>query len=567
MGRTDRSSVWIFGSAGRCQPLPYAAGFVIGDLFDAPSAEREPSPFDGRNSRCRDPMDLAQRLCRSHWGRYIAILHGPPPASSAIFRDPSGQMGCLTWALGDVTAVASDLLSIPRWLRPHSLALNWSRIGDLLAAPSNHISDSMFDGMASVRPGDLQVLGTGPREPTAVWRPADYVEGSQRTLEGAACDLRARVDACTKALVGNYDRVVAEISGGLDSAIVAGSIAETNCSPRVAQWLNRVGDRAEGDEQAYARAVTDRIGATLAISHKPLAPLTDADFRDLADSTWPAINGADAARDRDEVERLAACGGQAIVSGQGGDAVFYQMPTPLIMADEFRRRGLRGLVSPVLADVARRTRTSVWEVVGAAVHDLKGKTILGAPRTLAPAGAKAARDNHPWLSDARAKEISGAKRVQIAGLVTAQLLHGDSRRARHADLLYPLLAQPVVELCLSIPSPDLAGGAFDRPFARSTFADRVPDLIVQRRAKGDLTSYFSRLVAASLPTLRGLLLEGCLCEARVLDRRKVEGLLDVDVLIQQGGATEILWAATAEAWVRHWQTRIPDSDSAPRRRP
>jgi asparagine synthase (glutamine-hydrolysing) len=122
----------------------------------------------------------------------------------------------------------------------------------------------------------------------------------------------------------------------------------------------------------------------------------------------------------------------------------------------------------------------------------------------------------------------------------------------------------VVELCLSIGAPELAGAAYDRAFARTAFAARLPQVVRQRRAKGAMGSFFSHLVAESLEVLRPHLLEGCLCDAGVLDRRQVDRLLDPQQLIWRSTATEILWAATVEAWVRHWQARVPDSPAANR---
>jgi asparagine synthase (glutamine-hydrolysing) len=566
VGATHRSALWIRGDPSGVQALPYAAGFLVGDVFPAIDAAGRVALTPEGAGLCRNPVGMAEHLLRHHWGRYIALLHGPPPASSAVLRDPSGQLGCLTWRWDEsVDVVVSDLRTTPRWLWPHRLSLNWGRIATFLADPSKGISDSLFDGLESVRPGELLTLGsTATRR--ALWRPANFVAPAAVNLADAVGELVRRVDDCTAALIGPYQSVVMELSGGLDSAIVAAAAAAAGVAPRVARWLHRVGDRPEGDEQRFAAAVTERLGVPLSFLSDPVAPLTREGLAELAPATWPAIGGADEGRDREELAQLLTVGAQAIVSGQGGDAVFFQMPTPLIMADEVARHGLRSLFSPMLADVARRSRRSVWQVLGAVIADARGRRGPELARSLAAREFRvaAATQDHPWVADAKVRGVSSAKQIQIAALVNGQMLHGDSRRGRQADRLYPLLAQPVVELCLSIAAPDLAGGAFDRPFARAAFADRLPDLVRQRRAKGDMTSYFSRMIAGSIDVLRPLLLDGCLCDAGVLDRRAVEAALDPGQLIWSGGATEIVWAATLESWVRHWQTLIPDSPQSPR---
>jgi asparagine synthase (glutamine-hydrolysing) len=180
--------------------------------------------------------------------------------------------------------------------------------------------------------------------------------------------------------------------------------------------------------------------------------------------------------------------------------------------------------------------------------------------------ALAAGALHRWTADAQACGLPPAKTLQILGLANHHVYHGDSRRRRVADLLFPLLAQPVMEFALSIPIPILASSADDRPFAREAFASRLPAAVRDRRSKGDLSAYFARLVAGSLDMLRPYLLDGCLCASGVLDRDAVDRMLDPRQLIWESRPANILWAATVEAWVRHWQGRVPDSPGSPRRR-
>jgi hypothetical protein len=77
------------------------------------------------------------------------------------------------------------------------------------------------------------------------------------------------------------------------------------------------------------------------------------------------------------------------------------------------------------------------------------------------------------------------------------------------------------------------------------------------------------MVAMSLEFLRPHLLDGCLCEAGLLDRGRLDRMLDPAALIwgEAGAPTDVLIAAAVESWVRHWQGRLPDSPAAPRPRP
>ena len=50
------------------------------------------------------------------------------------------------------------------------------------------------------------------------------------------------------------------------------------------------------------------------------------------------------------------------MTGKGGDALFFQMPTPLVLTDLWQARGLAAIGHPLGAQVARWLRRSVWSV-------------------------------------------------------------------------------------------------------------------------------------------------------------------------------------------------------------
>ena len=163
-----------------------------------------------------------------------------------------------------------------------------------------------------------------------------------------------------------------------------------------------------------------------------------------------------------------------------------------------------------------------------------------------------------------ARNAAPGKRLQVRALANCQLYSGDCRAGRAGELVSPLLAQPVVELCLAIPSPILAGGDHDRAFAREAFADHLPDLVRLRRAKGAMTNHYARWVARSLDVLRPHLLDGRLCAAGLIDRTALEQALDPQQLIRSPQSAAIFSAAMVESWVAHWQGQVPDSPLAVR---
>lgn len=545
------------------------SGFLLGDLFPSPGHllragdSHEPSEW-------REPIDLARWLVRSRWGRYVAIIRPRDGGPPAVLRDPSGMLNAMAWTLGDgLDVVASEMTHVPGWLQPRWPFLNWDRITSFVAVPTAMTTEALVDDVNVVAPGELLSLGPGAPTSAVIWTPAEQAKNGATDLSEAAEEVVRRVDACTRDLVGLYDRVVMELSGGLDSSIVAGALGATGMSHRVAEWLNYVDDRPEANESAFARAVTDGLGVDLTTPRDWATPLDLLSLRELSTEFWPAIGGMDAGRDRDELQRLRSVGAGAMVSGQGGDGAFFQFPSALVIADEFTRRGARTLASPILGAVARRTRQSVWGVLGQVLASRRGRERRPGVTSLllTPAAAEwAGRAEHRWVRDARSRGLPPGKVLHIQGIAVTHLYRGPSRRLSAADIILPLFAQPVLEHCLSIAVPDLAGESYDRPFARRAFADRLPAKVLNRRTKGDMSTYYARFVTSSLATLRPYLLEGCLCEARILDREILDRTLDPQQLISgpPGAAVNILNAAAVEAWVRHWQTRVPDATTAGR---
>lgn len=561
-------SVWLRTDAPLALRDLGAAGVVIGDLFAWPTAARggafplglAPAP----------PAETARTLCQGAWGRYVALLHDPRREQPAVFRDPSGLIGCAAWAFeAGVHVVASELTHAPPWLRPHRGFLNWDRIAAFLAAPAVAMTASLFDDVEVVTPGGLLPLAEGAAE-HLVWNPADFATNRHCDLEAVAVQAVSLGEACVDALLSGHDRVLVELSGGLDSSIVSGLIGAAGHRDRVVEWLNYQHERPEADESHYARAVAERLGVRLATPTGWTVPIDEAALAEVAAGAWPSIGGADAGRDRDELARLQRTGATAIVSGQGGDGVFFQYPTALVLADALARDGLRVLATALPAAVARRTRQSVWAVLAQvrAVRRGAAKQPLMTSRLLSAGAAEiGGAAQHPWTRAARAAGLPAAKVLHVQGLAVTHLYGSHSRRYEAADIVLPLFAQPLVELLLGVAAPDLAGESYDRPFARRAFASRLPREVIERRSKGDMSTYYGKLVAASLPTLRLYLLDGCLAEAGLLDRRRLAATLDPQHLLRggAGSAMDVVNAAAVEAWVRHWQTRVPDSLTASRR--
>ncbi|HEY8616069.1 asparagine synthase C-terminal domain-containing protein [Phenylobacterium sp.] len=505
----------------------------------------------------------ARRLCRDGFGGYVALLEDPAGGPWCAFRDPSGAVEALAWTWADLAVLASGLELAPAALRPARLALDWRVIADFVRRPVAMGSAVALDGLQGLAPGELRRVGAAAEAGVQLWTPLHWVAHPDEDPD-PELRLRETVQSAVAGLLAPYGRVVVELSGGFDSSVVAAALVRAGLADRVAAALHYVGDRREADERPWAQAIAAHLGLPLQPVTRPAdAAIDPAEFAPVVREARPPYAALDTARDVDSAERLQALGAEAIVTGKGGDSNFFQMPTPAVLADRLRAKGLAAFADPAGPAMARWLRRSLWSVSREALRPGPVWSGEGPGRFGGAAlGEIPAAPAHPWLAGLEA--APPGKRVQVAALVGTQLSVGASRRSRVADVVQPLLAQPVMELCLSLPSWRLLDGGRDRALARRAFAGWLPEAVAWRRSKGMLTSIYARRLAAGLGPVRAYLLDGVLVGAGLLDRAAIEAALCEEALMRSTEAFDLVTACALEAWVRRWQTLVPDRPPRPR---
>lgn len=497
-----------------------------------------------------DPQDACGWLIEKAWGGYVAVLARDRREPPTVLRDPTGAIEAFVWSRGGVTAIGS---TIPEGLAaPPDLALDWDRIGDILADPARSGGALPLTGLLAVDPGACR-SGPGGRLQQVLWSPARFAHRKSQEVWASRAELRACVDGVVAALAADTGKIVCEISGGLDSAIVATSLAAVGRPAD--QAINFFRDQAEADERAYATAAAERAGAPLQMVRRTPFALTASTFDLSASSVRPNFNALDPGYDQALSDALASAQADVLFTGHGGDVVFLQVGAASLAADLLAGAPCEGARLRRLAEVARRTRRSVWSLAAEALRQRPGR--FSPEAMVSPSGIvkrAASHAQHPWIVEGAA--AAAGKQAQVAGLVMSLTLNGATRRAERARLAHPLLSQPVIELCLGIPATVLSAGETERSYAREAFADRLPASIVERRSKGDISVFLGRSLAASLQFLRPFLLEGRVAAEGLVDTQRLDAALSVEAMVWKDATVEILAAATLEAWIGHWEGRI-----------
>ncbi|WP_236611829.1 asparagine synthase-related protein [Phenylobacterium zucineum] len=484
-------------------------------------------------------------LCRSRWGAYVAMVQ--EGAETWVLRDPSGAGDAVAWRASGTVVISSSLDQLPPALAP-DVSVDWDVVTDFVRRALSAAGRTALTGVVSPVAGEAVEVASGRR--VQLWRPADAARAPAPREPARA--LAASLDDVCATWTGAYGALMAEVSGGFDSALVAVTARRSAAGGRIGADLNYYGDRREGDERRWAACAAAAADLPLLAHAKPVRALTEADFAETANGVRPSFTALDPVRDRHTAGELNRHKADALLTGYGGDAVFFQMPSALPAADYLAEPGWRTIFDPFFLGTSRWLRRSVWSVLSEARRArLETDRVSYFAPFLGPRAREAGQGlSHPWLEGIGT--LPPGKQLQVLHVVVSQLTFGRSRRGEAADLLYPLLSQPLVETALAIPSWKHLDGGRDRALARSVAADRLPPEIVARRSKGMLTSYYARQVCESLGFLRAYLLDGRLAAEGVLDRAAMDAALHPDRLIWRGDGIGLLSAAALEAWVRRW---------------
>lgn len=156
----------------------------------------------------------------------------------------------------------------PEWLfgGEGPVSLSWAAIARVLRDPVVLSVADLLDDWKTFAPGALHLPDGRNR---TLWSPARAARGSAPI---SAADLRETVDATVASLTRGRSALLVEVSGGLDSAIMATSLHAGNYDGRVL-WLNIHGPYPESDERSYATAVADKLGVKLTTLSRSVSDL------------------------------------------------------------------------------------------------------------------------------------------------------------------------------------------------------------------------------------------------------------------------------------------------------
>jgi asparagine synthase (glutamine-hydrolysing) len=543
----------------RSYVLPAQAGVVLGKLFSADLAKADLDCVEQIDAGAtREILRTGGRhLVKTFWGGYVALLADSQARCGYALRDCSGKIPCYYRRFRDVTIVFADVGDLAPLELP-APTINWEYLAAFIYSSQAQVRACAFNEVHEVLAGEcLRVQGRSVSQ-TALWDPRTICR--QRRIdryEAAVAELREVTQKCIDAWARSYDPMLLGLSGGFDSAVVLGCLSRSPARPGIT-CLNQYTAVPHEDEREYARAAAARAGVRLLeLPMDSAADRFDSRLFSAPQTCKPAVTALFRLLEIKLVNRIAEeTGARTLWTGQGGDHIFLQTADTWSAADYLETRGLRPGFIAAVRDAAVLSRQPYWFVLRSAYSRRRGAR--SAPNSLAqtacfvaPAALPGNVDeyvSHPWAADA--EELPRGKQMQIRFLSQVVNRHRPIARLEGAPQHHPLLSQPLMEVCLQIPTYFLLRGGRERGLAREAFADRVPAQILRRRDKGSIVSHATEMLRQSEPFVRELLLDGALAGAGVIVRKELEPYIVHGQPFREEHLMPLVACIAAEVWAR-----------------
>jgi asparagine synthase (glutamine-hydrolysing) len=532
-------------------------GVVLGTLFRRNGVSRATERFGAKESD-HIIRTGGQSLIDAYWGGYVAFVGEGRAGDAHVLCDPTGSVSCLHARRDGLTFVFSD----PEVAADAGLIdvrIDWTFVAQHLAYPGLRAARTGLAGVGELLAGTR--LSLGPAGEAAVrcgWSPWTFA-GADR-LRDNPLEAMERVGAEARRCVGVWASqsrsILLQLSGGLDSSIVAACLSQAQAD---VQCITLATPHPGADERAYAQRVADQIGAPLAVL------MLDAGQGDVT-SAWPTrlsrpgINVLQRCVDRVIAGEARRIGAASIFSGAGGDSVFCYLDTAAPAADVLRTRGPGAAFARSVGDLAALHQCTLWRAARLAVK----KAYRAPPKSwrldrqfLSDEACAVPAPDHPWFPGPT--DALPGKREQVASIMGLQSISEGSEQSEQATVRHPLLSQPLVELCLSIPSWMWMVGGRNRAVARDAFAHALPPVILNRRTKGDFSGFSADIFDRQRGVLREQLLGGKLAAHGLLDRPAIERFLAEPIRPRDNSFFRLFLFSDMETWIGSWS----DAPSSP----
>jgi asparagine synthase (glutamine-hydrolysing) len=523
--------------SGETRPLDGAAGVVLGRIFSQDIRSTEAArrvTFDAAETHAIVTTG-GRRLFERYWGRYVAIIRDPRGGEVWVLRDPLGQLPCMFTSCKGVSIVFSDLEDCLRL--GAKFTVDWAYVAGCLANPGIQTRETALNEVSEVQLGERVCFSGGAIRRSIEWPVFEIARTDPIVrVEEATSRLRDATRACIHAWASCYRGLIHNLSGGLDSSIVLSCLKDAPTQPHVT-CLNYFGSGPSEDERQYARLMAHHAGTELVESRLDPSGVRLERLTTIRRSARPGFYLYELEHGEIEGRLAEQQGADGLFSGAGGDGIFYRARADLAVADYLFDHGFGSGLLRAAVDAAQVSGRSIWPLLGKAIRARvlprrfdpmaeagRVERTLVNPDVLKSAIRNADFD-HPWFTRRATRGVSPGILWHVSTVSLPPAYYTSFGPEGSPERTMPLLSQPLVELCLRMPSYLLIGSGLDRALARRAFSSELPEATIKRTAKGRVDQYLRNLLDANLDFVREFLLDGILVSRGLLNRQNLDRYL------------------------------------------
>jgi asparagine synthase (glutamine-hydrolysing) len=502
-------------------------------------------------------------LGEGYWGRYLLISFDLLQRNVTIYRDPQGLSTIFYMPIVDGILFSTNIefLYDAVSIKPE---LDWKYLCSFVISAHNVTCHTPFIGITEVLAGCATRLSCqGFVKVHEFWNPvaikSSFIENEKAFQE----NIYQTFTACTAALARGSDKVVVELSGGLDSSSVLSVLKDVLPKGKEIIGINMMhSDVASSNETEYAKNV---------------AMLCDIPLKVIDTSTRPAFSGAKISRrfNRPSSFLFEYEFNQAflaenpmgkrdeIMCGQGGDHLFLAPPYIETVADYFLDRGFLGF-GTIITEISAYYRMPFLSVTGAFLKILGRyfmrntdhiSLTLEDPLWMKP-DFKAHVDPsifkiHFWQ---KLKNVYPGKAQHIVAIYQATLYVDRGYLVSGKPVMNPFLSQPLIELALAMPTYQSFADGYNRIHFRRAMAAHKKGNYIWRKSKGETSGALIITLRKNYEYISNLLLEGRFVREGLVDKVSLNRSLNE---LRHGVTEKNLWPLlnliVAEKWLNSWQ--------------
>lgn len=559
-----------FSDAFRVHALHDGAGVVLGSVHEngaRSGAGRLGIDVDVSVSSAIERTQ-GEHLIQGYWGNYVAFFRDRRSLLRYVLKDPCGALPCFMTYSAHVAVVFScigDCVSLGLKFTP-----NMTYVRERVVSGGRDRTQEALHEVTPIHGGEcVQFDDSLERGHAArlLWHPmafANKTSGFEHP-DTAADALHSVLRGCTNALVKPHAHVLHRLSGGLDSSIVLGCLSHSRYRPHLTAYTYFM-PGTKADERPWARLAA----AHAQCEHREIA-FSPSEVRlerllDLQPDVEPTSLLKFAQRAPLERALAREREATAVFTGLGGDSGFCSDSSAHALVEYLRLHGPGKHALQIARHVAHLTQRAVWYVLVrsawiwiAAESSRSERVAIRSASRLATEAARLsvppqAHYHHPWCDGARKMPLAIFRRLGALPFTPEFYDLSVPPEQSAPEVISPLYAQPVMELCLRIPLYAHFAAGRDRGLARQAFRAEVPPAILERTWKDRAPGYFEEVVATNRTFLQDILLDGLLVSEGLLNPQVLELALSRDAVRSDVHAGEILRHLDTELWLRKWHS-------------